>query len=378
MLRRKKRSSALESAILQAIPSNAELLGLSFDLEAQTTGMLHSRYSVDLHAWFLDRVRASDPELSGYLHDGQSQKPFNLSALDGLLLEHRQKFQVTAGVRYRWHLNGFCSRLVAWLRSWVAGSPKEVQLNHLPFAIKNISVSLPGLTYEELLQNASDRDSSLLSLSFISPTSFRHKGHHLPLPVPTNVFHSYLRRWNHFSGIAIEPKPFLEWVDCNIIIHQAQIQTHTVDAGKSGSVTGFVGTVDYRVRMRALRDTDFLRLFHALGHFALYCGTGYKTTFGLGQTRSGLQAATPSVRIVSHNSLDDRIEELSKLFISQRKRTGGVRASQIATTQATILARREQGESLQAIAKDLDMPYETVKTYVKLARRSLRQEQSPS
>ncbi len=31
------------------------------------------------------------------------------------------------------------------------------------------------------------------------------------------------------------------------------------------------------------------------------------------------------------------------------------------------------GESLQVIAQDLEMPYATVKTYVKLARRALKQ-----
>ncbi|NJR67204.1 MAG: CRISPR-associated endoribonuclease Cas6, partial [Leptolyngbyaceae cyanobacterium CRU_2_3] len=46
------------------------------------------------------------------------------------------------------------------------------------------------------------------------------------------------------------------------------------------------------------------------------------------------------------------------------------RAQQIAETWATLLARRELGESLQAIAEDLQMPYETVKTYVKKARKA--------
>ena len=50
----------------------------------------------------------------------------------------------------------------------------------------------------------------------------------------------------------------------------------------------------------------------------------------------------------------------------------GDRARKTAETWATILARRERGESLQDIAIDLEMPYETVKTYTKLARRALQ------
>ncbi|MGB3516133.1 MAG: hypothetical protein WBA43_06745, partial [Elainellaceae cyanobacterium] len=56
-----------------------------------------------------------------------------------------------------------------------------------------------------------------------------------------------------------------------------------------------------------------------------------------------------------------------EVFLAQRKRTGGQRAMAIAQTQATILARREMGESLKAIAADLDLNYETARTYSKLA-----------
>jgi CRISPR-associated endoribonuclease Cas6 len=63
---------------------------------------------------------------------------------------------------------------------------------------------------------------------------------------------------------------------------------------------------------------------------------------------------------------------LNHLFIAQRKRTGGDRASVMAQTWATILAQRELGKGLRAISEDLQMLYETVKTYVKLPRRVLK------
>ena len=57
-----------------------------------------------------------------------------------------------------------------------------------------------------------------------------------------------------------------------------------------------------------------------------------------------------------------------------KKRTGGSRAAVIAEAWATILARRELRESLFDIVADLEMPYETVKTYVTLARKALKVE----
>ncbi|NEQ34693.1 MAG: CRISPR-associated endoribonuclease Cas6, partial [Leptolyngbya sp. SIO4C5] len=119
---------------------------------------------------------------------------------------------------------------------------------------------------------------------------------------------------------------------------------------------------------------DFQTLFYTLTQLAPYCGTGHKTTFGLGQTRLGWQSALSLPETASVESLlAERIAELTETFAAQRKRQGGDRAQNIAETWATVLARRELGDSLQAIATDLEMPYETVKTYSKLARRSLRE-----
>lgn len=66
--------------------------------------------------------------------------------------------------------------------------------------------------------------------------------------------------------------------------------------------------------------------------------------------------------------------------MAKQKRTGGDcpkgsgkgnRAISVCQTRATLLGRREMGESLQDIATDSQMPYETVKTYIKLARKAL-------
>ncbi|BAY20116.1 hypothetical protein NIES21_59860 (plasmid) [Anabaenopsis circularis NIES-21] len=124
----------------------------------------------------------------------------------------------------------------------------------------------------------------------------------------------------------------------------------------------------------ALANTEFTQLFYTLLRLAPYCGTGHKTTFGLGQTRSGWlqeQKASVAEQLLA-DTLAQRIEELTQIFTDQRKRKGGDRTDRIAVTWATVLARREHGESLGAIAQDLQMKPETVKTYVKLARKALK------
>jgi CRISPR-associated endoribonuclease Cas6 len=237
-----------------------------------------------------------------------------------------------------------------------------------------VTFALPPTTYAQLYQA---QIAKTLPLSFVTPTSFRRKGHHLPLPWPVNVFHSYLRRWNEFSGIPFDDEAFLAWVDESVLINRHQLESVKVAAGKQGKVTGFIGAIEYSLTNEGAKQGHFERLFTALGQLAPYCGTGHKTTFGLGQTRLGWLSKPNSIEsLVVQTLLAKRIEQLTKILMQGQKRTGGDRASKVCETQATILARQEGGESLKAIAFDLEMPYETVKTYAKRARGTLKSDES--
>ncbi|MGA9381834.1 MAG: CRISPR-associated endoribonuclease Cas6 [Phormidium sp.] len=363
--RQRKESSELSWS------KDTELLGLVFELQPKTDASLYPQYTIGLHAWLLDQVRSFDPELSAYLHDGQSEKPFTISGLEGALVPIGKEFQVQASQTYRWYVTALSAKVVQWLAQWVKALPAEVTLRNVPLTIQSCKIALPATTYKQLWE--AERSSSTLKLSFVTPTSFRRKKHHFPLPLPFNVFHSYLRRWNDFSGMPFEQDAFLDWIDENVIVQQVKLESCKVQAGKKGSVTGFVGAIAYALSKEGQERSEFTQLFYTLGQLAPYCGTGHKTTFGLGQTRNGWVSSedipiAPSVE----DLLGQRIAQLTEIFVSQRKRIGGERAREIAETWATILARRELGESLQVIAEDLEMPYQTVKTYVKLARAALK------
>ncbi|VEP18147.1 conserved hypothetical protein [Hyella patelloides LEGE 07179] len=70
--------------------------------------------------------------------------------------------------------------------------------------------------------------------------------------------------------------------------------------------------------------------------------------------------------------LEPRIKEIIAILMKSQIRTGGHRAIAICTRKATIYAMYEIGQSLNEIAISLQMPYETVKTYVKLTRADIR------
>ncbi|MBW4508968.1 MAG: CRISPR-associated endoribonuclease Cas6 [Scytonematopsis contorta HA4267-MV1] len=362
---------------LLKFPKDTELVGLELELFLLSDTFVYPQYTIGLHAWFLDQVRNYDPELSAYLHDGESEKPFTVSALDGEIISSGRQVQLFADRTYRWYLTALSGRLVHWMTQWVENLPKELNLRGSPLQIRACNIAHAPSSYAQLLES---EHGDTVCLKFISPTSFRRKGHHLPLPMPINVFQSYLRRWNDFSDNPVDQEAFLAWVDDNAMILRHQLSSTKVLAGKKGSVTGFTGTVEFGLAKEAAKNKEFYDLFFALGKFAPYCGTGHKTTFGLGQTRlcssfaAGEKDSTQANTVVTdiESFLAKRIEDLTAIFKGQRKRSGGDRANEIASKWATILGRREMGESLQVIAEDLGIPYETVKTYAKLARRALK------
>lgn len=371
MAKQKADSSVLDLAAKQFWPASTELVGLEFDLLADAAYNLYPQYTIGLHAWFLGQIQEVDAKLSAYLHDDQTEKAFNVSGLSGQFTSHSRSLQLQAGKTYQWRVCGLSKRVVTGLVKWLRQLPEQVDLKNAPLSIQQVRNVLPATTYQKL---ASTDVGNNLSLSFTSPTSFRRKGHHLPLPWPTNVFHSYLRRWNEFSGQSVDQGDFLEWVDNAVVIQRHQIQSEKIAAGKRGSVTGFTGAVIYGISGKANDRPDYLQLFYTLGHYAPYCGTGHKTTFGLGQTRLGWHLSQATAELSSAQQvLAERIDELTAKFVAMKKRTGGNRAQESAENWATILARRELGDSLQDIAQDLELPYETAKTYSKLARRSLRE-----
>ena len=356
---------------------STELVGLVFEVVPQKTARLFPEYTKTLHAWFLDQVRSHNPQLSASLHDDESKKPFTLSGLDGKMdTTTKGQLQLLSDQTYRWYLTAFSPAVVQWLAHWLQNLPPTIELRYAPLQIQSVALALPPTTYSQLYQA---EIAKTLPLSFVTPTSFRRKGHHLPLPWPVNVFHSYSRRWNEFSGMPFDDEAFLAWVDESVLIVRHHLESVKVSAGKQGKVTGFIGAIEYSLTNEATKQRHFERLFTVLGHLAPYCGTGHKTTFGLGQTRLGWSSQPNSIEtLVVQTLLAKRIEQLTEMLMLFQKRTGGDRARSVCQTQATILARQEAGESLSAIAHDLDMPYETVKTYAKRARRLLKSEEFPS
>jgi CRISPR-associated endoribonuclease Cas6 len=383
--------------------STPDLIGLQLTLVPDGSHQLPSNYTYWLHAWFLNQIHQINPDISAYLHDNQTEKAFTLSPffpqphdLDTFWGDTLGQDPVTflPTKTYICQITALCAPVCNALQQWLMKPPRQISLQGRVFQIQGWQLSQPATTYEDLWNNAlpDHLHRQPLSLTFLTPTSFRQQGHHLPLPVPENLFHSYLRRWNQFAHLECEPLEFLAWVRQQVLLHRHQIHSHTVKVAKLGAVTGFVGTIQLGLTAKAKQEPDYLQLIGALLRAAPYFGTGHKVTFGLGQTRLGVPwtgkglvsvQAEPvnkpsdsandsgNVQQLRQRYIDARIAELEPQFVASRVRQGGERAKKIARVWATVIAHQEAGDSLKDVAEILQIPYESVKSYAKLARRAM-------
>lgn len=371
--------------------TTTELVGLQLELEPVKTCTIHQRYMVGLHAWFLEQVESLDPELSKYLHDGGAEKPFALSNLDGFFVPTKdpEQFQIQAGQPYYWSIYAFSQPVVQHLAKWLIQRPDLLEIRDVSFRIQQVRLSQPATTYKKLLRSREPR-AEFVQLKFLSPTSFRSKGHAFPFPLPRSVFQSYLRRWNDFSKDSYEMEVFLDWIEANVHIYDYQLAAQKVAVAKQGFLTSFIGNLTYELKRTAKDDPEALQLFQALLQFAPYCGTGYKTTFGLGRTAveflaSPLESLSPATEQLepaptepppSLPTLPDAapsiqdIDALTQQLMARRKRQGGTRSLTAARTEAEIIVRHQAGESLKAIAQKMGKTYDSVKKAYKRAQQS--------
>lgn len=223
-----------------------------------------------LHATLMNWLELGDPAVARAVHDHMQPKPFTLSSLypHG---EGRLAFRITLLRDDLWAILG-------------AGTTAAHEVNvvgHL-LPIVHERIEIDHRPYEALVAEAGRE--TRLTLRFLSPTSFKAGPMHYPLPDPHAVFRSYLSRWNAFA-----PRPLqinvslLDVVDAHVAVARYRTQTEIVDLGP-GRLVGFVGTVSYQVLRSRLLGDDVMRSLNVLADYARFCGTGHKTTQGLGQT----------------------------------------------------------------------------------------------
>ncbi|WP_071518645.1 CRISPR system precrRNA processing endoribonuclease RAMP protein Cas6 [Geitlerinema sp. PCC 9228] len=134
------------------------------------------------------------------------------------------------------------------------------------------------------------------NLRFLSPTAFSQGKTHLPLPVPTLMFRSWLERWNHFASIYLGGDELIAYLQDAVVIQRHNIQTSRFQLSK-GYINGFAGSVTLRTFHRV--DPLLANVVHLLIEYGRFAGTGIKTRLGMGKTELMLPEASMEEKTVA-------------------------------------------------------------------------------
>jgi CRISPR-associated endoribonuclease Cas6 len=142
-------------------------------------------------------------------------------------------------------------------------------------------------TYEELRSRGEHDVHLKTTFEFRTPCSFRVGDLDLPLPVPRLLFNGYRRKWRAFSHLGLpggfEARDDLEeLIERHVGVSWAEVRTVPHVFGGHSTV-GFVGHV--RLALVGKTPPALAPALAILSRFAPYCGTGKKTTQGMGLTR---------------------------------------------------------------------------------------------
>ena len=267
------------------ITSNPELFSIVFSLYPLQTGVIPQAHGYHVYALFLNIIRTSDSTLAEKLHAGDQVKPFTVSTLSGKMYRNKAQLTVSPDTNLSLRLtfldSGVFSHFIDGAMRW---GDKPVEIAGVPFLVKEVVTSprdeipISFESFQGILDMADN--SRQIDFEFITPTVFRSGGKRNNIfPEPTMVFGSYWNKWQALSSVSLDNN--LNSYFDKISITRYRLESKIWDFGSYQEV-GFTGVCRFEID-KSVND-DKVVLINALGDFAQYCGTGAKTTMGMGQT----------------------------------------------------------------------------------------------
>lgn len=246
-----------------------------------------------IHGWLLGRLAEVEAALTQSLHEGSELRPFTVSDLRGTGRAHGGRVSLDPDHVCWIRVTSLTKEMTAALKRALPTAGERLELGGAKFAVQATTTDplespwAGRATYPELVQRytlAPEDPPRSVTLRFTSPTLFRSQGHDTPLPQASLVFGSYLQRWNAFANLTL-PQEARRYAEECVALGRFRLRSHLVsfeDAHK-GAHVGYTGQVRFRF---LVGDTYWTRLMKLLAGYAFWCGTGYRTTVGLGQTHA--------------------------------------------------------------------------------------------
>ena len=252
------------------------------------------------HAAFLSLLRTGDPAKAAEVHAASRQKPFTVSPLIGKGERRGNFLRIRAGTECWLRYTFLDDELFTHFgNAFLTQSLPSIRLGEARFQLSRMVASAgedtdwSGThTYEDLIESA--QPGTRIRLEFRSPTAFRKltpqgkKTRNYANIDLVRCYQSWINKWNAFAPMQIDKKQVLDFVTHQAGLITVESESKMLDFGKHKEM-GFVGSCSFQFlsdrQTESEEEVELLRLANLLANFAFYCGTGYKTTMGMGQTR---------------------------------------------------------------------------------------------
>ena len=252
------------------------------------------------HAVFFSLLRMGNPKKAQEAHATSAQKPFTVSPLIARSTRQRNQLHLQAGTQCKLRFTFLSDALFAHFAPAFLSQPlPSIRLGHSTFQINRLTTPPSQTdgwgnttTYEELIETAETE--TRMQMRFYSPTAFRaltprgQDRRDEPAIDLVRCYQSWVNKWNTFAPTQIDKEKLLEFVANHAGLTVIDSKNKVLDFGRH-KIAGFVGSCAYRFFIEQQptdpANLEMLRWVNLLANFAFYCGTGYKTTMGMGQTR---------------------------------------------------------------------------------------------
>ena len=262
---------------------------ITWELETLEGARLEGFAGRLLHAAFFRLLASVSPDLSKFVHDEMTTKPFSLSPLldparRDACIYRKEAFFVPGGTRFLWRVSLLHPELLRAMLAIPVGTP--LQIGHVPMHITTVHADGTHesgvLEPEELIAVAMEQqDAHEVTLRFDSPVCFRRDRFDYPLPEPVLIFSSLADKWQQARMPLSLDLSAMKELASHIYPTDWSGRTQRVYFNRNSGLSGFTGF--YTFSLREL-DPSARCLILLLAQFAVFSGTGRMTTQGFGKT----------------------------------------------------------------------------------------------
>ena len=262
------------------------LTSLVIELEAITEGLINGGTGRAVHGLWYAQWDKVDPSVANLLHNETQTLPFSLSPLMDLPRPMKDVTRIECGQRAWFRIATLTKQLSEGLTTrWAAQLPDEVELAGIQWRVVGVPQAHEWnrqITYQELATQHlfNNRPPGYWKLNFETPVTFNRGKGYLPFPLPNILIASWMRRWQAFAPLAL-PDDLQQSVRERLLVSSYHMRSAVVRYGERVHPGG-VGR--YALRAAKMPASERAQV-DLLANYAFFCGSGYKTTQGMGLTR---------------------------------------------------------------------------------------------